>query len=122
MLVTLFDDALLPDLEDIFDRDALEAGDHEMVVTVHLDTDENQVFDYVRTDGAVDGPYLDAAGEAVTDEAVVTVEPLETPTPEPDTPTPEPDTPTPEPDTPTPDPDTPTPEPDTPTPEPNGAD
>ena len=63
----------------------------------HQDTNDNEEYDFVETEGGEDGPYT-AGGAIVTDSASVTFE-QETPTPEPSTPTP---TATPEPETPTP--------------------
>jgi PGF-CTERM protein len=68
----------------------------------HLDTNGNEEYDFVSSNGAEDAPYTNSAGEIVTDSASLTVETDDTPTatPEPtDTPTatatPEPtDTPT----------------------------
>ena len=126
--VELFTDA--PGLPPAFD-DVLAPDEYTLRAMAHRDTNENETFDYFPTFAAEDRPYVDEDGEPVFDEATVTVEPLETPTPEPETPTPEPDTPTPEldtttpapePDTPSPEPETPTPEPETPTPEPDEAD
>jgi PGF-CTERM protein len=105
--------------------DYLEAGSHSDVTVSldapyeesgtaiampHQDTNSNEAYDFVDSEGAEDGPYTTDAGDAVVDDATVTIA-TETPTstPEPDTDTPEPDTDTPEPDT-----DTPTPEPDQP--------
>jgi hypothetical protein len=76
----------------------------DLAAVVHLDSDADRTFDFVVTDGAVDGPYL-VGGSTVSATATVGLN-TPTPTPEPDTPTP-----TPEPDTPTPEPDTPTPTP-----------
>ena len=75
----------------------LEAGTHEnveitlarpleesqMIVAMpHYDTNDNEVYDFVLSTGALDGPYT-ADGEAVTDSAQVTVEAEdETPTEE----------------------------------------
>ena len=67
----------------------LEAGTHENVTVTfdepleesetliampHRDTNQNQTYDFVETDGEEDGPFLTPDGEAVTDDAVVTVE------------------------------------------------
>jgi PGF-CTERM protein len=84
-----------------------------LIAMPHLDTNGNEAYDFVTSDGAEDSPYT-ANGSAVTDEAEVTIE-MATETPEP---TPEPTaTPTAEP-TPTPEPEqTPT-ETEPPTPEP----
>ncbi|MFW5918573.1 MAG: DUF7282 domain-containing protein [archaeon] len=58
--VTLFDDV---DLD----------GEINMTAMAHLDTNENEEFDFVTSEGADDGPYV-VDGEAVVDDAVVTVE------------------------------------------------
>mgnify|MGYP000498301989 CR=1 FL=1 len=67
----------------------LEAGTHENVTVTlddpleesetliampHRDTNDNQTYDFVETDGQEDGPFRMANGEPVTDEAVVTVD------------------------------------------------
>ncbi|PSQ13712.1 hypothetical protein BRD02_11805 [Halobacteriales archaeon QS_8_69_73] len=73
-------------------------GDTQTAIAMpHRDTNDNEEYDFVETEGGEDGPYT-AGDAAVTDSASVTFE-QETPTPEPSTPTP---TPTPEPTTPTP--------------------
>jgi PGF-CTERM protein len=73
----------------------------------HQDTNDNQEYDFVTSEGAEDGPYTDDAGEAIVDTAEITFEPEETPTP---TDTPDDSTPTDTPDDSTPT-DTDTPEP-----------
>ncbi|WP_255196581.1 DUF7282 domain-containing protein [Halorarius litoreus] len=101
----------------------LEAGSHsDITVTLdtpytesgtaiampHLDTNGNEAYDFVTSEGAEDGPYTNDAGDIVTDSASLTVA---TPTPTPSaTPTPE-STPTPEEPTPSPTPEEPTPSP-----------
>jgi surface glycoprotein (TIGR04207 family)/PGF-CTERM protein len=87
--------------------------DQTLIAMPHQDTNDNEAYDFVSSNGAQDAPYT-SGGSPVVDSANVTVE-EETPTP---TPTAEPTpTPTPEP-TPTPTAE-PTPEPtDEPTPEP----
>lgn len=82
----------------LFDGDALgsvigvseylEAGTHEgvtvdldetpddgetLVAMPHLDTNDNQTYDFVTSEGEEDGPYTDEDG-AVTDDATVTLE------------------------------------------------
>ncbi|WP_254764758.1 DUF7282 domain-containing protein [Natrinema marinum] len=67
----------------------LEAGTHEnititldepleedetLIAMPHRDTNQNETYDFVETEGQADGPYLTADGEPVTDQAVVTVE------------------------------------------------
>nr|WP_254809396.1 CARDB domain-containing protein [Natronosalvus amylolyticus] len=72
----------------------LEAGTHEnveieldepleesetLIAMPHLDTNDNQEYDFVETEGEEDGPYVDEDGEPVTDDAVVTLEEDEAP-------------------------------------------
>ncbi|WP_225317716.1 MULTISPECIES: hypothetical protein [Haloferax] len=68
----------------------------------HLDTNDNEVLDFLTSNGTEDGPYT-VDGEPVTDDANVTVEAAEpeTPTNETETPTNETETPTNETETPT---------------------
>ena len=72
-------------------------GDTQTAIAMpHMDTNDNEEYDFVETEGGEDGPYT-ATGDIVTDSASVTFEqetptPTATPTP---TPTPEPQTPTP---------------------------
>jgi surface glycoprotein (TIGR04207 family)/PGF-CTERM protein len=80
--------------------------DGTLIAMPHKDTNYNEEYDFVDTEGAEDGPYTDG-GEAVVASASVTFEQTETPTDTPSTPqmtetqTPEPtDTPTPTPDQP----------------------
>ncbi len=47
--------------------------DETLIAMAHRDTNNNQEFDFVESDGADDGPY-EVAGELVTDDAVVTVD------------------------------------------------
>lgn len=47
--------------------------DQTLIAMAHIDTNGNQTYDFVVTDGAADGAYL-ANGSAVTDSATVTVE------------------------------------------------
>ena len=68
--VTLFD---VPGGE--FDRTELTEN-QTLIAMPHQDTNANETFDFVRTNGAVDGPYLDNE-TPVTDAANVTVEPAE---------------------------------------------
>ncbi|MFC6975125.1 hypothetical protein ACFQL1_11365 [Halomicroarcula sp. GCM10025709] len=44
-----------------------------LIAMPHLDTDGNETYDFVSSDGAVDGPYVDDAGQPITDSANVTV-------------------------------------------------
>lgn len=50
------------------------ATDETLIAMPHLDTNANQTYDFVATNGTDDGPYV-ADGEAVVDIANVTVEP-----------------------------------------------
>ncbi|WP_324755996.1 DUF7282 domain-containing protein [Haloarcula sp. GH36] len=54
-----------------FDEDELTEN-QSLIAMPHLDTDGDETYGFVATDGAADGPYLDA-GQAVTDSANVTV-------------------------------------------------
>lgn len=54
-------------------------GTETLIAMPHMDTNGNQAYDFVSSEGADDGPYT-ADGEAVTDSAEVSVE---TPTPTP---------------------------------------
>ena len=86
--------------------DAPYESDGTVIAMPHQDTNGNEAYDFVSSDGADDGPYT-ADGAAVTDDASLTVETTteETPTPTPSpspTPTPDEETPTPTEDTPTP--------------------
>lgn len=56
-----------------FTNASLPAGNHTLIAMPHLDTNGNQSFDFVATDGAEDGPYTFANGTAVTDQATVQV-------------------------------------------------
>ncbi|OAQ54401.1 hypothetical protein HTG_02315 [Natrinema mahii] len=89
--VTIHDSSLL--VGDVFESVIgtsayLEAGTHEQVeVTLdepleedetliampHRDTNDNETYDFVESEGAADGPYLTADDEPVTDDAVVSV-------------------------------------------------
>jgi hypothetical protein len=64
--VTLFD---VPGGE--FNETAL-TGDGVLIAMPHQETGDNQTYDFVRTDGAEDGPFT-IDGQAVVDEAIVTV-------------------------------------------------
>jgi PGF-CTERM protein/surface glycoprotein (TIGR04207 family) len=70
--------------------------DGTAIAMPHQDTNDNEEYDFVDTEGSEDGPYVGEDGNAVTDDASVTFEAEETATPEPtETATPEPtDTPT----------------------------
>jgi len=84
--------------------DAPYESDGAAIAMPHQDTNGNEAYDFVSSDGAEDGPYT-ADGAAVTDDASLTVETTteETPTPSPSpTPTPDEETPTPTEETPTP--------------------
>lgn len=67
LTITLFD---VPGAE--FDRTALET-DTAVTAMAHLDSNANETFDFVASDGTDDGPYL-VNGSAVVDDATVTVE------------------------------------------------
>ncbi|MFC4438871.1 MULTISPECIES: DUF7282 domain-containing protein [Natrialbaceae] len=69
--------------------DSLESGEHEsveidleepleeerqLIAVAHLDTNENEAFDYVDTDGEEDVPYVGAGGVPVMDQTLVTLE------------------------------------------------
>ncbi|WP_256391561.1 DUF7282 domain-containing protein [Natronoarchaeum rubrum] len=67
--VQLFDNETVPGAE--FDQDALE--DNETLIAMpHLDTNDNETYDFIETEGAEDGPYTED-GEAVIDDAEITV-------------------------------------------------
>jgi PGF-CTERM protein len=68
----------------------------------HQDTNDNEAYDFVDSEGAEDGPYTTDEGDAVVDDATLTIA-TETPTPTPteETPTPTPTEETPTEDTPT---------------------
>ena len=65
--VTLFD---VPGAT--FDETALTEN-QTLIAMPHRDTDGNETYDFVSTGGSADGPYLDDAGQPVTDSANVTV-------------------------------------------------
>ncbi|ELY49565.1 hypothetical protein C495_00010 [Natronorubrum sulfidifaciens JCM 14089] len=89
--VTIHDSSLLVGdvLESVIGTsEYLESGTHEnvevtldepleedetLIAMPHRDTNENQEYDFVETEGEEDGPYLTADDEPVTDQAVVTV-------------------------------------------------
>ena len=48
-----------------------------LIAMPHLDTNHNGTYDFVATDGAEDGPYVDETGQPVVDDASVTVEAME---------------------------------------------
>ncbi|MCU4754158.1 hypothetical protein OB919_19605 [Halobacteria archaeon AArc-curdl1] len=90
--VTIHDSSLLVGnvIESVIGvSDYLEEGTHEdvevhldepleesetLIAMPHLDTNDNQEYDFVETEGEEDGPYVDEDGEPVTDDAVVTLE------------------------------------------------
>ncbi|MDQ2052132.1 hypothetical protein RBH26_16765 [Natronolimnohabitans sp. A-GB9] len=49
--------------------------DETLIAMAHLDTNDDEAFDFVETDGEEDGPYLTPEDEPVTDRAVVTADP-----------------------------------------------
>jgi hypothetical protein len=63
-----------------YDTMALEE-DQTLIAMPHLDTNDNDVYDFVASGGNADGPYT-AEGNAVVDDAAVTVEADEMPTAE----------------------------------------
>ena len=89
--VTIHDSSLLAGnaFESVIGTSAyLEAGAHEnvevaldepleedetLIAMAHRDTNANQTYDFIESEGAEDIPYLTAADEPVTDEAVVTI-------------------------------------------------
>ncbi|USZ71626.1 DUF7282 domain-containing protein [Natronosalvus halobius] len=95
--VTIHDSSLLVGnaLESVLGTsEYLEAGTHEdveihldttleesetLIAMPHLDTNDNETYDFVETEGEDDGPYLTEDGEPVTDEAAVTLESAEEP-------------------------------------------
>lgn len=48
--------------------------DQTLAAMPHQDTNDDEEFDFVADEGAEDGPYVDEDGEAVLDEADVTVD------------------------------------------------
>jgi len=56
-------------------------GDNGTVIAMpHMDSNDNEAYDFVTSEGSDDGPYTNAEGEAVTDAASLTVD-TSTPTP-----------------------------------------
>ncbi|WP_455429610.1 DUF7282 domain-containing protein, partial [Natrinema salifodinae] len=90
--VTIHDSSLLVGdaFESVIGTSAyLEAGAHEnvevtldepleedetLIAMPHRDTNDNQEYDFVETEGQADGPFLTADDEPVTDDAVVSVD------------------------------------------------
>jgi PGF-CTERM protein len=72
--------------------------DGTAIAMPHQDTNDNQEYDFVSSEGAEDSPYTDANGTAITDSASVTIS-EETATEAPETETEAPDTETEAPDT-----------------------
>lgn len=56
-----------------FDREMLET-DETLIAMPHLDSNESGEYEFVESEGEVDGPYVDDAGDPVVDDAMVTVE------------------------------------------------
>lgn len=56
-----------------FTRTSLSQGNHTLIAMPHTDTNGNQSFDFVATNGSMDGPYTFANGTAVTDRVTVEV-------------------------------------------------
>ncbi|ADB63803.1 hypothetical protein Htur_5172 (plasmid) [Haloterrigena turkmenica DSM 5511] len=91
--VVIHDSSLLAGGENVFSSVIgtsayLEAGTHEnvevtfdepltedetLIAMPHRDTNANETYDFVETEGAADAPYLTAEDDPVTDQAVVTV-------------------------------------------------
>ncbi len=67
--VPLFGD--IPGTE--FDRDMLEA-DETLIAMPHMDSNDSGAYEFVESEGEVDGPYADDAGDPVVADATVTVE------------------------------------------------
>ncbi|WP_276260459.1 DUF7282 domain-containing protein [Haloglomus litoreum] len=88
------------DINITLDEPASESG--QFFAMPHRDTDGDETYDFVSSNGDDDGPYLNADGQIVLDAAQIQVGGMDTPTDTP-TETDEPDTPTEtdEPDTPT---------------------
>jgi hypothetical protein len=68
--VRLFD---VPGVADDREFDRLEPGAYTLTAMVHFDTDRDERFDFVTSDGEVDGPYR-TDGDPVTDVRSVDVE------------------------------------------------
>jgi PGF-CTERM protein len=56
-----------------------ESGD-TFIAMPHLDTDGDETYDFVTSEGAEDAPYTDSEGNAVVDTATITVNPAATAT------------------------------------------
>jgi hypothetical protein len=56
-----------------YTQTSLDPGNHTLIAMLHMDTNGNQTYDFVATDGSEDGPYTFANGTAVTDQATVEV-------------------------------------------------
>jgi hypothetical protein len=67
--VELFNEEAVPGAE--FDQEELEE-DQTLIAMPHLDTNDNETYDFVETGGEEDGPYTED-GEAVTDAAEITL-------------------------------------------------
>jgi hypothetical protein len=55
-----------------FDESEL-TEDQTLIAMPHLDTNDNETYDFVATNGTDDGPYINEDGEVVTDDAEVTI-------------------------------------------------
>ncbi|WP_139246594.1 DUF7282 domain-containing protein [Halogranum amylolyticum] len=64
-----------------FDAEMMLEEDQTLIAMPHLDTNDNDTYDFVSSGGKDDGPYT-ANGEAVLDDAEITVEASEMPTAE----------------------------------------
>ncbi|WP_323190790.1 hypothetical protein [Halostella sp. PRR32] len=50
-------------------------GENETLIAMpHLDTNENETYDFVATNGSEDGPYINETGAPIVDDAMVSVE------------------------------------------------
>ena len=53
--------------------DGINNGSHEVVVVAHVDTNRNRNFDYTKSSGASDGPYLTGNDTPVSREITITI-------------------------------------------------
>jgi hypothetical protein len=56
-----------------FENDSLEE-DQTLIAMPHQDTNDNETYDFVATNGSEDGPYVNETGAPVIDDAFVTVQ------------------------------------------------
>jgi hypothetical protein len=66
----LFDEEMVDGAE--FDQDELEE-DCTLIAMPHLDTDDNEEYNFLASNGEEDGPYVDEDGNPVVDDAQVNV-------------------------------------------------